>query len=123
MINSLNIGKVIYDKLHSITNNIYPLVAENGTNYPFIIYTRDTLNSTYCKDGCYEDSVGVSIKIATATYYGGVDIAQQVREKLTFNGYKTDGMELYSQLDNASEDYVDNTYLQILNFTITINNI
>lgn len=123
MSNSLNIGKVIYNKLHTITNNIYPLVAENGTEYPFIIYSRDNLSCSYCKDGCYEDRVVMSIKIATATYHSGVDIAQQVREKLTFNGYKSDDMIMYSQLDNASEEYVDNTYLQNLTFTITINNI
>ena len=44
MINTLNIGKVIYSLLNTIVvdnkplDRIYPLIAESGTNFPFIVY-------------------------------------------------------------------------------------
>lgn len=43
----LSIGKVVYSILSSdnslreiISNKIYPLIADEGTTFPFIIYSR-----------------------------------------------------------------------------------
>lgn len=128
MINTLNIGKVIYSLLHTIEiddkqlTNIYPLIAENGTSFPFIVYSRDNLIPKFCKDGCYEDEVSITVRIVSATYYGGLDLAQQVREKLTLIDYKSDDMVITSNLDNATESYEENSYIQTLTFNLKINN-
>lgn len=123
MINSLKIGKVVYSLLSTITNaHIYPLIAENGTTYPYIIYSRESLTTMSCKDGYYEDKVMLSVKVVAATYYGGLDLAQTVREKLNLNGYVAEDMKIYCKLDNAVEFYADDSYVQQLDFEITINN-
>lgn len=122
MIHSLNIGKVVYSLLSPITRNIYPLVAENSTRFPFIVYSRDSLISSYCKDGLYEDEVTLTVNIATAKYDEGVSMAEQVRETLTINKYETDGMKISSVMTNATEAYADTCYVQTLIFDIKINN-
>ena len=128
MINTLNIGKVIYSLLHTIQvdnkpfDRIYPLIAENGTNFPFIIYSRDNIIPKLSKDGCYEDEVSITVKVVSSTYYGGLDLAQQVREKLTFYDLKSNNMIITSELDNATESYEENSYVQNLNFNLIINN-
>ena len=72
MIDSLKVGKIVYSKIGSlVSNRCYPLIAENGTTYPFIVYQRDSLDSMFCKDGVYEDEVNVSVKVVTDTYNEG----------------------------------------------------
>ena len=82
MTNSLLIGKLIYSKLNQElqTTNIYPIVAENGTTYPYIVYKRtDLSNTTFSKDGICEDSCGYSITIISDKYAEGVELANEVR--------------------------------------------
>lgn len=124
MIDSLRIGKIVYSKIGSLVNNrCYPLVAENGTTYPFIIYQRDSLDSMFCKDGVYEDEVNVSVRVVTDTYNEGIDLAQSVRESMTFNNYTNEEGGTYSSLMvQADEEFTNDAYVQTLIFRITINN-
>jgi len=124
MIDSLRIGKIVYSKIGSLVNNrCYPLIAENGTTYPFIIYQRDSLDSTFCKDGVYEDEVNVSVRVVTDTYNEGIDLAQSVREAMTFNNYTIeDGGTYTSLMVQADEEFTNDAYVQTLIFRITINN-
>ena len=121
MIHSLDIGKFIYNRLSSVCP-VYPLIAENGAQCPFFVYRRDSLSSSFCKDGLYEDILGVTITIVTDSYYSGVSKAQLVREKLTIRNFEYEDMLINSQLDTASESYAENEYIQTLNFQIIINN-
>ena len=124
MIDSLRIGKIVYSKIGSLVNNrCYPLIAENGTTYPFIIYQRDSLDSTFCKDGVYEDEVNVSVRVVTDSYNAGIDLAQSVREAMTFNNYTIeDGGTYTSLMVQADEEFSNDAYIQTLIFRITINN-
>jgi hypothetical protein len=124
MIDSLRIGKIVYSKIGSLVNNrCYPLIAENGTTYPFIIYQRDSLDSMFCKDGVYEDEVNVSVRVVTDTYNEGIDLAQSVREAMTFNNYTIeDGGTYTSLMVQADEEFNNDAYIQTLIFRITINN-
>ncbi len=45
----LEIGKAIFTILKGI-KNVYPLVAEKGTTYPFVIYRRVNLQHSNTKD-------------------------------------------------------------------------
>lgn len=124
MIDSLKVGKIVYSKIGSLVNNrCYPLIAENGTSYPFIIYQRDSLDSMFCKDGVYEDEVNVSVKVVTDTYNEGIDLAQSVRETMTFNNYTIEEGGTYTSLMvQADEEFNNDAYIQTLIFRITINN-
>jgi hypothetical protein len=124
MIDSLKVGKIVYSKIGSlVSNRCYPLIAENGTTYPFIIYQRDSLDSMFCKDGVYEDEVNVSVRVVTDSYNAGIDLAQSVREAMTFNNYTSEEGGTYTSLMvQADEEFTNDAYVQTLIFRITINN-
>ena len=126
MIKTFDIGKYIYAQLSTIEavgTRVFPLIAENSTTYPFIIYHRDSVSPSYCKDGHYEDDVQVTIQIATSDYNSGLDIAQSVREKLTSrNTIYNNQINISSEMVSASEYWNDPACVQSLTFQIKINN-
>lgn len=126
MIDTLNIGKYIYNTLNqseNITCKIYPLVADNDAKFPFIIYKRVNLNSLMCKDGLYEDEATVEISVVTDKYSIGIEIANQVRELLESQILNYQGLEITeSRLMQASEEYNNGAFVQRLQFNFKINN-
>lgn len=124
MTNSLLIGETLTNLLLSddnlsplIGNRIYPLVAPEGTNFPFIIYKRESLRSNGCKDGYYEDTVQFSITIVCTRYAESVEIAQKVRKTLE----RSNIADMYDvHITSATEEYVEDSYVQTLNFITEI---
>jgi len=84
---SLQIGKAIYDILHSNTeivaklqDKIFPLIVDNTTTFPFIVYKRTGITPAYTKDRfSSNDTVTVDIIVASEVYYESVEIADLVR--------------------------------------------
>lgn len=124
MINTLNIGAYIFDKLSTNIPTIktYPIVADNDAKYPFIVYKRIGLISLNCKDGNYEDVATVEITVVAEKYATSVNIAQQVREALEDNFDTFDGMEIETTLQSGIEDFSDSVYTQKLTYRIKTNN-
>ncbi len=126
MIDTLNIGKYIYNTLTSssgITCSIYPLVADNDAKFPFIIYKRVNLISEMCKDGTYEDDVTIEINVVTDKYSVGIEIANKVRELLEVQNVNYQGLEITeSKIVQASEEYNTGAFVQRMQFQIKINN-
>lgn len=125
MIDTLNIGKYIYNALtqsKTITCKVYPLVADNNAKFPFIIYRRLNLISKTTKDGLYEDTVTMEIDVITETYTEGVDIANKVRDILQKQYVSYQGMEINdAEITMATEEY-NSGYIQRLQFQFTLNN-
>jgi len=128
MINTLDIGKYIYNILSGndyITQEnvqIYPLVADNDAKFPFIIYKRTGLVSYICKDGTYQDDVTIEIKVVSDKYSVGITLANLIRSLIQrpYNTYG--GMEINDVTINfASEDFIENAYIQTMQFTLKIN--
>lgn len=127
MVNSILIGKTIYklltdsDELKNyVGNKIYPLIADDGVTFPFIIYYRTSIRNTVCKDGYYEDEVSFSIIAVSNSYIQSLEIANIIRsifekEKLTDNIYNC-------AVEDIDEDYRDNAYVQQLDFNCKITN-
>lgn len=124
MNNSLYIGGFVYNKLTTIEETgtrCYPLIAENSTNFPFIIYKRDSLErDSLTKDGYGDDNVTVTITVVAESYKESLDIAQQVRQLLTVNNYNYNMMKITSNLTSAYEYFEDNNYIQSLTFTMSV---
>ncbi len=128
MINTLDIGKYIYNILSGndyITQEnvqIYPLVADNDAKFPFIIYKRTGLVSYICKDGTYQDDVTIEIKVVSDKYSVGITLANLIRS-LIQRPYNTYGdIEINDVTINfASEDFIENAYIQTMQFTLKIN--
>lgn len=88
MIDSILIGKVIYSKLFEnqtiqevIADRIYPVIAEQTTNYPFIIYYRNSVvNTIFNKDGSVEDNVEFTVTVVSTKYNESADLANEIRK-------------------------------------------
>ena len=123
MMDSLNIGKAIYTILQTsidIDKKIYPLIADEGTTFPFIIYKRTGLTPESTKDNTNEN-VSVEINIASSNYSESIDLAIKVRKALEHKkGTYSDIAIEDIIIDNATEDYIEDTFIQTLTFKIEL---
>ena len=102
----------------TIKGRIFPVVADQGTNYPFITYRRSGSADYDSKDKVFQDQTTVELVIASASYQESIEIAQKCREAL--EGKRLDNIKDIKLVD-ASEDYVEEAFTQNLLFTIKIN--
>lgn len=128
--NTLNISKDIYTALTTnadltalINNRVFPIVAEEGTQYPFLTYNRTSITSYRTKCGIYEDTVNFSVNILTTDYLGGLDIGNLVRFAIEKNLICTiEGLQYRDiQLVGATEQFTNEGYVQTLNFQVIVN--
>lgn len=107
-----NIGELIYPKLSSVCST-YPLVAENTTRFPFIIYRITQSRPENTKDGIYDWIYDIRVNVVDAKYDTVCDLCSEAVDKL---------LELEEVLDinieNISEDYVDDAYVKEINIII-----
>lgn len=100
-----------------VDKKIYPLVAEESVTYPFIIFTKENAFGNYTKDLLVYDTVTISFAIAATNYFQTVEIAERVRQIL--ENYQDD--YFYNiLLESVTEDFVEDTYIQQLQFTTKI---
>ena len=130
MDNSLLVGKYIYRMLSEdevlsgkvTSRKIFPLVANADTTYPFIVYSRTGLTVEYCKDGTVEDTVDFLILSVSDNYVESLEVANQIRSILENKRYKDDTIQISSiRLSSVQEEYIEDAYIQRLNFTIKTN--
>ena len=127
---SLQIGKAIYEMLHSDTaimaklqDKIFPLISEHNTTFPFIVYKRTGIVPAYTKDRyTANESVTIDIIIASDKYNETIEIADLVRlslegKKGLYSGIQIEDVRLLS----ADEDFIEDTYIQTITFNITTN--
>lgn len=123
MMDSLNIGKAIYTILQTsidIDKKIYPLIADEGTTFPFIIYKRTGLTPESTKDNTNEN-VSLEINIASSNYSESIDLAIKVRKALEHKkGTYSDIAIEDIVIDDAAEDYIEDTFIQTLTFKIEL---
>lgn len=124
----LKINNYIYKILSTDTSvlslvnkaNIKPLI-QNPTGYPFISYQRDSIETEYCKDGTIEDIVGVQLICVSDKYDESVNVAQKVRECFENKIYSDDNAVITEmRIDDASENVIDNAFVQTLFMTFKI---
>lgn len=125
---TIQIGKVINALLNAdrslsemIGNRVFPIVSKEGTQYPFVVYRRNSVTPTYCKDGLASETASVDIVIASNTYTDSIEVADRVRAAIdkracVFQDTTVSNIEMTT----AEEDFVDDTYIQTLNFNFTI---
>lgn len=132
MINSILIGKVIYNKLSEnqtiqevIADRIYPVIAEQTTNYPFIIYYRNSVvNTIFNKDGSVEDNVEFTVTVVSTKYNESADLANEIRKIFEKREILNNVIRITnSRLNGIAESYEDNAYVQSLTFSCTVNNL
>lgn len=108
----INIGKLIYPKLNSVCST-YPLVAENTTKFPFIIYRTTQGRPENTKDGIYDWIFRIQVNVVSDKYDTVCDLCSEAVDRL---------LELEEVLDinieSISEDFIDNAYIKEINIII-----
>lgn len=97
-------------------DKIFPLVANAGTLFPFLVYRRAAYRPASNKD-YQSEIVSIEIAIATVKYEEGVDIADAVADAL--NGKHTEIIEDI-EITNIFEEYTDDTFIQKINLEINL---
>ena len=113
----IQIGKEIKTLLDEACNKVYPLIADQGTTFPFITYRRSGAGDSSSKDSIYEETTNVEIVIVSNNYEESIDIAQKCRDIL--ETARTKKIKKISLAD-AYEDYQEDSFVQTLIFTIKI---
>ena len=121
--NGLEIGKAIYFILDQIDNiSVYPLVADKGATFPFITYRRVGLLPATTKDRfSYQALATIEVLVAADKYTDSIEIANRVLGMLEGTRGKYNDITISEiKLIGASEDFIDNTFIQKLTFNIEI---
>ena len=107
----INIGSLIYSNIGDLVDtHCYPLIAEQSTEYPFIIYRSSSAAPNASKDGVYEWEHTVEISIVDEEYDTCCDILEAVCNRLLAMDEVDDVV-----IDNISEDFIENAYVKNVN--------
>lgn len=103
-------------------DNIKALIL-SPTNYPFVSFKRNSIETLYSKDIPYEDRVNVDIIAVSDNYTESLNIAQRIREILEYHAYKDSEDNIlitYMVMKDSGEDTISNAFVQTLNFEFHI---
>ena len=127
---SLELGRVVKSILLQnkelsklVGSRVFPLVADKGTSFPFIVYRRDGLTPSSNKDRLvYDTQVRMSFIVASSDYRQGLDICSKVVDALLASQGRTiGGLDITDlELLDTSEEYREDTFLQLLTVNIKI---
>lgn len=99
-----------------VGDKVFPLVANAGTTFPFIVYRRNGYRPYSNKD--YTDEVAyIELAVLSDNYIDGVQLTDAVGNAL--DGKETETIDEIA-IENASEEYNSDTYIQKINLKITI---
>lgn len=128
---SILIGPLVMDRLLAsqvvsdhISNRMFALVADNRTKFPFLVFTRESINEgKRTKDGCISDIVTFRIDTLAATYNESVLLADAVRECLEVPVFANNDIIVRDTfLAGSTESWDSDTYIQQLRFTCEVTN-
>lgn len=119
----LQVGKAIKELLakENITN-VYPLIADEGTTFPFVIYKRTSLVPSNTKDRYnYSYIATVEITIAASNYIDSINLAETIQTLVEhIRGVYNDIQINDTYLIDSSEEYLEDSFTQKLIFNIEI---
>lgn len=100
----------------AIGNKFFPLVANEGTTYPFVVYRRNGYRPYNNKD--YSDEVAfVELTILSDKYSESVDVADKVANALE---HKTTSNINDITISNSTEEFQSDIYIQKVTIEIQI---
>ena len=128
-LNSILVGKAIINILQAdaevkklLDEKIFPLVADENTTFPFMVYRRNGLDVEGNKDSFVdEQNVKMEFAVASDSYGSSLNIAIKVTDALVGKRGAFLGINISRiELSDATEDYIDDAYVQNLVFKIKI---
>lgn len=126
---SLKSTQYIHNKLintSSVTslineNNIFLLIAEPETKYPYAVITRTRITSRDENKDFSIDEIGINIKVWSDQYDEAVNIADAIR--FAIEGKEIEmGKEVMDsiELSSSTESWTGDAYLESMDFTAEI---
>lgn len=102
-----------------IGNKIFPIVADDGTTFPFILIKKSGMTTNYSKCGAINDVVNATIEVVDNNYSRAVEISEEIRKTIERNKFNNiSNVEVV----NVIEDYVSDSYIITQQYKIMINN-
>ena len=121
VLKSLERNETLNNYIHG---RVFPVVADLGTAFPYVAFSRTYITPTYTKDYYTEDSVGVEIIVASQDYLESLEIANIIREQFECKKLSLDAeIDIYqSTLTGVTEAYDDQAevYIQKLSFDFKV---
>ncbi len=95
----------------------FPIIAENGTTFPFAIYQRTGTETVYTNDFIAEEVASITINVISDKYSESINKVIAVRNALEreYPEYITS-----IRLVSSSEAYQDEAFVQTLSYEIAI---
>ena len=110
----INIGSLIYSNIGDlVSTHCYPLIADQSTEYPFIIYRSNSTAPNASKDGIYEWEHNVEISIVDDEYDNCCQILENVINRLLAMEDTAPIAEVV--IDTINEDFIENAYVKVVN--------
>ena len=103
------------------TNSIFPLVAKEGTEYPFIIFSRDNVIPQYTKPlmGGWDNSIVISVRVYSNDYSQSINIANIVRNALEWKQIENQDIKIHPiELQSCYETFNEDGFCQTLTFNV-----
>lgn len=117
----IGIGAEVYALLKAsealtaiVGGRIWPMIADEGATFPFVVYQRSGTTAAGDKDGS-EERVTMTVTIAADNYRTSVEVAAAALDAL--QNRRTAHVDDV-RLDSAAEAWYNDTFLQTLNFSI-----
>lgn len=101
---------------NAVDTKVFPLIANAGTTFPFIVYRRSSYSPLSDKDTLTE-SVYMEIAIITTNYEQSVSIANDVADVLIH--YESSIIEEI-KITNISEEFISDSFVQKINLQIDL---
>lgn len=101
---------------NAVDTKVFPLIANAGTTFPFIVYRRSSYSPLSNKD-VLNESVYMEIAIICNNYEQSVSIANDVADVLL--AYESDTIEEI-KVTNISEEFISNSFVQKVNLQIDL---
>jgi len=111
----MEVGKAIFKILKDnsdvnalVGTRIYPMVARQGTDFPFIIYDVLSDDPTDYKEGVSSlDTTSIMVSVYSETYSQAADLAKKVRTALDRQSGTIDGIKVQSIKYDGYNDFFD----------------
>ena len=101
---------------NAVDTKVFPLIANAGTTFPFIVYRRSSYSPISNKD-VLNESVYMEIAIICNNYEQSVSIANDVADVLL--SYESDNIEEI-KVTNISEEFISDSFVQKVNLQIDL---
>ena len=101
-----------------VGEDIFPIVAPEGTLGNFIVYRRDKYSKEYSKMGVTDDICHLLITAIADNYDTALEMAVLLDNTLTGKHITSEGQNFVMKLIDSSEDFGDNKYAETLLFEI-----